>query len=247
MDQIDFKKELSHLGFSETESSVYLALLELGSANNTQIARKSGLNRITNFEVLKRLSIKGIVSGFKMRGVMYFGALNPQILMKQHRESLSVLEKGLSDLVLNKNNQKQPKISTYSTKEGLKRIYEESLLSKGEILTFTNSKDIREYFGSDYIDNYVRQRVKKGINVKGFAVNDEVGEMEKQNGEEFLRQVCLMPENRKINNEIMIFEDKVALFSIKDEIGIVIKNQSISDSLRTVWEMLWEKSEGGQE
>ena len=241
--EIDFKKELSHLGFSDSESAVYLALLELGSGSNTQISRKAGLNRITTFEVLKRLSQKGIVSGFKMKGVMYFGALNPQILIKQQRESLGVLEKGLTELIQNKADYKRPKITTYSTKEGLKQIYEESLLSRGEILTFTNSKEIKEYFGSDYVDNYVKQRVKKGIKVRGFAPSGEVGEQDKLEGVELLREVALMPEHHKIKNEIMIFDDKVALLSTKDEMGIVIKNQSIAESLRTVWEMMWEKSQ----
>jgi sugar-specific transcriptional regulator TrmB len=241
--EIDFKKELVNLGFSETESSVYLSLLELGSGNNSQIARKTGLNRITNFEVLKRLSQKGIVSGFKMKGVMYFGALNPQILIKQQRESLGLLEKGLEELLQNKADCKRPKISTYSTKEGLKQIYEESLLSKSEILTFTNSKEIKEYFGNEYVDNYIRQRVKKGIHVRGFAISGEVGEQDKLEGENLLRKVRLIPENHKVNNEIMIFDDKVALLSTKDEIGIIIKNQSISESFKNIWEMLWDKSD----
>ncbi len=243
MSNLDLKKELSHLGFSETESSVYLALLELGSGSNTQISRKAGLNRITTFEILKRLSTKGIVSGFKMKGVLYFGALNPQILIKQQRDSLGLLEKGLTELIQNKADYKRPKITTYSTKEGLKQIYEESLLSKGEILTFTNSKEMKEYFGNDYVDNYVRQRVKKGIRVRGFAISGEVGEQDKLEGKEFLREVCLIPDNHKINNEIMIFDDKVALLSTKDEMGIIIKNQSIAESLRNVWGMLWDKSQ----
>lgn len=240
--EIDFKKELAHLGFSDTESAVYLALLELGSATNSKIAQKSGLNRITAFEVLKRLSQRGIVSGFKMKGVLYFGALNPQILIKQQRESLGVLEKGLTELVQNKADHKRPKITTYSTKEGLKHIYEESLLSKGEILTFTNSKEVKEYFGDDYVDNYVRQRVKKGIPVRGFAISGEVGEQDKLEGQELLRQVSIIPEGHTLNNEIMIFDDKVAMLSTKDEMGIIIKNQSIAESLRSVWKVLWEKS-----
>lgn len=243
MPELDLKKELSNLGFSDNEALVYLALLELGSGSNTQISRKAGLNRITTFEVLKRLSQKGIVSGFKMKGVMYFGALNPQILIKQQRESLGLLEKGLNEIVQSKADFKKPKISNYSTKEGLKQIYEESLLSRSEILTFTNSKEIKEYFGSEYVDNYVSQRVKKGISVRGFAISGEVGEQDRLEGEEFLRKVRLIPENHKINNEIMIFDDKVALLSTKDEIGIVIKNQSISESFRNIWEMLWEKSD----
>ncbi len=241
--QIDIRKELGGLGFSENEAAVYLALLGLGSATNSQIARESKLNRITNFEVLKRLSSRGIVSGFKMKGVMYFGALNPQILIKKHKEGLGILEESLVDLVKNKNNEKRPRITTVSTREGLKQIYEESLLSKGEILTFTNSKEVKEYFGGEYVDNYVRQRVKKGIRVRGFAPGGEVGEQDKREGEEVLREVRLIPENHRINNEIMIFDDKVAMLSTKDEMGIIIKNQSIAESLRSVWKMLWEKSE----
>ncbi|MDB5204522.1 MAG: transcriptional regulator TrmB [Candidatus Taylorbacteria bacterium] len=241
--EIDLKNELKHLGFSDTESAVYLALLELGSATNSKIAQKSGLNRITAFEVLKRLSQKGIVSGFKMKGVMYFGALNPQILIKQQRESLGLLEKGLTELIQNKADYKRPKITTYSTKEGLKQIYEETLLSNTEILTFINSKDLRDYFGNDYIENYVKQRVKKGIKIRGFWPDDEVGRRDKNEEGDALREVRFLPKGQSVQNEVMIFDDKVVMLSTKDEMGIVIKNQSIAESLRTVWEMLWEKSQ----
>lgn len=239
--EIDFKMKLGGLGFSENEAAVYVALLGLGSATNSQIARESKLNRITNFEVLKRLSGRGVVSGFKMKGVTYFGALNPELLIKKHKEGLSTLEEGLVDLVKNKNNLKKPKITTVSTKEGLKQIYEESLLSKSPILTFTNSKEIRGYFGNEYVDNYVRQRVKKGIKVRGFAVNDEVGRNEKEVGIGHLREVTLLPEGKEVRNEIMIFDDKVAMLSTKDEMGVVIKNESISESLKNVFELLWDR------
>ncbi len=239
---LDFKNELQKIGFSLNEASVYIALLSLGSATNSQIARESKLNRITNFEVLKRLGERGVVSGFKMRGVMYFGALNPEILIKERKSNLDALEKGLVDMAKNKNNEKRPKVSLVSGKDGLKRIYEESLLAKGEILTFTNSKDIRAYFGDNFVDNYVKSRVKRGIKVRGFAPNNQSGQKDMEDGLELLREVKLVLENRSISNEIMIFDDKVVLFSTSDEMGIVIKNKSISESLKTVWEILWSKS-----
>ena len=241
MDGTDFKRELAGIGFSETESSVYLSLLGLGSATNSQIARVSGLNRITNFEVLKRLMKQGVVSGFKMKGVMYFGALNPDILIRERVSGLEKLRQGLTEIVKNKNNTRKPKITEYSGKDGLKRIYAESLQSRGEILTWTHSEQVRSYFGQEFVDSYVKDRVRKGIKVRGFAPDTETGQADAREGESVLREVKLL-QNSPINNEIMLFDDSVALFSTTDEMGIIIKNKSISESIRGIWQTLWDKS-----
>ena len=51
---------LRQLGFSSKEATVYLAALELSMAPVSVIARKARLERSTTFEVLKKLSEKGV-------------------------------------------------------------------------------------------------------------------------------------------------------------------------------------------
>ena len=56
------KKSLEGIGFSKRETSVYLALLELGKATVSQIARKANINRTTGYDILDNLVNKRLVS-----------------------------------------------------------------------------------------------------------------------------------------------------------------------------------------
>ena len=60
-ENLDLKKTLEFIGFSEKEVLVYLALLELGKGTVTQISRKAGINRPTGYHVLNSLALKELV------------------------------------------------------------------------------------------------------------------------------------------------------------------------------------------
>ena len=49
------KNLLSALDFSEKESQIYLALLEVGSGKAQDIAKKTGLNRTTVYDIFEVL------------------------------------------------------------------------------------------------------------------------------------------------------------------------------------------------
>ena len=57
----NFRGILNELGFSPKESRVYLAILELGRATVSEIARKSAINRTTGYDILNTLVNKGLV------------------------------------------------------------------------------------------------------------------------------------------------------------------------------------------
>ena len=56
------KDALSNLGLSERESSVYLALLELGQTTTGPLSKKSSIPNSKIYEVLNSLEEKGLVS-----------------------------------------------------------------------------------------------------------------------------------------------------------------------------------------
>src|ERR1019366_3351550 len=60
-ENLDFKKSLEYIGFSQKEVLVYLALLELGRGTVTQISRKAGINRPTGYHILASLESKELV------------------------------------------------------------------------------------------------------------------------------------------------------------------------------------------
>ena len=56
--------ELTQLGFTEEESKVYLAALELGGSYASGIAKKAGVPRVNCYHTLDKLVRKGVMSTF---------------------------------------------------------------------------------------------------------------------------------------------------------------------------------------
>ena len=236
-------KTIQGLGFDEKEATVYLACLEAGNEGNNKIAKLSNLNRVTNYEILKRLEKKGVVASYKKRNIKYFVAIDPKVLIEQVRSRLKMAEEVLPQMSALLNNlENKPKIYFFEEEEGIKNIYNDSLQTKTEILTFTNPKELIGSLGK-YHDIYVEERRKKGIVVKGLAANDSLGLKAKKDGIGLKREVRLFDKTRYcIHNEIMIYDNKVTIYSSKDKMGVVIENEKICDSFRNIWQMVWESN-----
>ncbi|MDO8523460.1 MAG: helix-turn-helix domain-containing protein [bacterium] len=240
----NLQKLLEGIGFDDKEAAVYLACLELDGGSNTQISKRTGLNRITNYEILKRLERKGIVREFLKRHTKHFMAVDPRIVIKQTKEKLLLAELAMPEFLAGANKiAKKPRIYFFEGIGGIKSIYDDSLNSKTEILTFTNPKDIESILGKKYVDRYVYERVKQNIVVRGLAPDDPAGRHAKAIGEVVLRKARVFPEEKyNISNEIMIYDDKIAIFSGKDKIGLIIENKDLSDTFRNIWKMSWDNA-----
>jgi sugar-specific transcriptional regulator TrmB len=72
--------KLRHLGLSENEAKVYMAMLELGPSVVVEIARKSGINRPTTYVQIESLKKKGLVSTQAKGKKQFFIAESPDKL-----------------------------------------------------------------------------------------------------------------------------------------------------------------------
>ena len=74
-------EELKLLGLTDGEIKVYLALLKLGPATNSPIARNTGLQSSTVYYCLNSLIEKGFVSYIKKGDRKHFSPLNPEDIL----------------------------------------------------------------------------------------------------------------------------------------------------------------------
>jgi HTH-type transcriptional regulator, sugar sensing transcriptional regulator len=65
------------LGLSSGEARVFLSLLKIGSARVGQIVKESNVSYSKVYDVLDRLSSKGLVSHIILGNVKYFNAVEP--------------------------------------------------------------------------------------------------------------------------------------------------------------------------
>jgi len=70
-------QELTQLGLTDGEARVYLSLLKIGSSKVGPIVRDSHVSYSKIYDVLERLSMKGLVSHVTIDEVKHFNAIEP--------------------------------------------------------------------------------------------------------------------------------------------------------------------------
>ncbi|MFH1790199.1 MAG: helix-turn-helix domain-containing protein [bacterium] len=237
-----FEAIKENLYLDEKEAKVYLAGLELGRSRVSVIAKKAGLNRITTYEILKRLHARGFAASALYGKIIVFKVVEPEILIKKMQRKLDLAKQALPQLLmvsgLNKN---KPKMEFYEGNEGIRTIYENTLDCRNkEILNIANPNNVLKIIGEDFFTHYVAKRVKRKIIVKVLLPDMKENKKYIKETKEALREVKYFNESRYIlPNEILIWDTKVALLSFTAKIGVVIQDNDISQSMKSLWQMVW--------
>lgn len=251
IDPASLTQLLKNLGFSEKEATVYLTLLELNEALPAAIARKSGLKRPTTYLVLETLQARGVVSSIKKSGVLYYQASKPEVFLDKERRHVAVMDQTLSTLAvalpelqaLHQQYAVTPQMSVYYGKEGLIQVMEDTLTTKTELLCWANP-ELAYSLLVDYYPSYIRKKVKRKIWLRGIFCQDKIAEKFKRKGKEELRDIRLISKkDYPFKNEINIYDDKVAIISHEDRVGVIIQNKNIADTQRAIFELCFKLCE----
>jgi sugar-specific transcriptional regulator TrmB len=239
--------DLREYGLTNKESKVYLALLELGPSSVTEIAFKSKINRTTAYDILVALEQNGLVSHVGEQKKRTYVAENPDRLVsyldKKSKEFKSKADeakeilpelKGMFNLIPRK-----PIVKYFEGEEGILAIYEDSLSSKTEILSWLNTENTAD-FAFDYFQDYYKRRAKKGIHIKAIVNDVPISyEIHKRDKAEDREMRIISREMMDIGPECYIYDDKVAYMSLKERFGVIIESSDIADAQRKLYNLAW--------
>lgn len=233
---------LLKLGFSENESKIYLAALEMGASSAQDIAEKAGIKRTTGYSVLSYLVNRGVIAKTKIKGKTRFIAESPQRLLTLVNEIEKGIKEALPELeaIYNKKETK-PKIFFYEGKTAVQKIYDDTLEEKpNEILEYNTNA----YFEgrADVDPNYIQKRVALGIRAKriagrGSKWDDKHRFLDKKE----LSHTAIVP--KEIFNpeiEVNIYNNKVAFLNYADNMSVIIESRAIADAMRQAYALSWE-------
>ncbi len=239
---MDLSKILENIGLSEKEAGVYLALLELKEALPSSISRRAGIKRPTTYVVLDELQAKGLVSHVKKGKWQYFQAINPHSLLEKEYSRYHGLELALPELLqMHHRYAVTPQMQVFGGKEGLIQIMEDTLTAKTDLLCWADVTMAVTTCLKDYYPEYIRKKVARGIWLRGFFCSDPLAVKFKKRGKEELREIYLIPKDKyPFKNEINIYDDKVAIISHEDEMGVIIRNKNIADTQRSIFKLGFE-------
>ena len=232
------------LGLNEKEADVYMSALELGEATGFQIYKKTKLKKPTVYYILDGLQKRGLVVLSRKAKKKYYIAENPVKIKDDIEKKLKSFEAVLPQLLSLYNlKATKPKLRYYEGREGLKEVYNDTLKYKGEIKAFA-SDGIISVLGEDFTIEYVKRRVKKNIPIKAIVPNSEGFKRNfiERNFEQLRLLKLIDPKEYSFPIEVNIYgNNRVALMSFRDELGIIIESDEINRMMKMLFMFFWNK------
>lgn len=246
----NIESSLEQFGLHKNQVVVYLLLLKLGESSIQEITLKSKVKRTSVYKALDNLILRGLVTYQTKNKHRMYVAENPKkalMAVKEEQQAVLKKEQHLTSLLPELSSlynaiPSKPKVKLFEGVEGLKQIYEETLLIKSgaEVLSITPAELLYEIFDEVWITDYLARRVKQNIHVRTIATDSVAAQKHQANNQIELRESRLVSENIfPFKNEINIFENKVAIISLKEQIGILIESMDAADTQRAFFELAW--------
>ena len=86
----DIKDRLTHLGFTEKESKVFLALLSGEQMSASEVAKEAGIRRTDVYDILKKFVDKGFINEIETSSVLKFEIIDPRVVSDKIQYNLRI-------------------------------------------------------------------------------------------------------------------------------------------------------------
>ncbi len=239
---------LGQLGLSETETKTYVVLLELEAVSIRKVAERTGINRGTTYEALKKLARRGLVSVHRRGQREYFLAESPEKIydiIRDQRKDLwraqQTAQKVVPSLLARgARPQGRPLVRYYQDDEGAANILRDVLQTCRKLETpeyyVYSSRPLRQYLYRKF-PHFTERRVSEGIAVKVIAIGAG-GDPAAASERKWLPE----PTTSDISSYSIIYGDKVAHISISSDFtpyGVVIEDAGAAAMQRLLFDQLW--------
>ena len=246
-------KILKNIGLSDTETIIYLAGLSYKTIGVKELEKQTKIKRPTIYHALDTLQVKGLVSKKSIGPKMVYTMTKPENIERLISNEITRLENQKNDLqeivpLLNQRleqNESEVKVSHFEGIEGIKLVVEEALYARNRHWDILSpAKNFFSEFDKDYAKYYIETRKKRGLTARSLWEN-KLGSRILTAEEIKLRNPRYLPANMqgKFNTVIIIFDDKVAyISSIKELSAILIQSKDIVNTMKVMFDGLWEIS-----
>lgn len=245
------KQLLKSLNFSEKEAKVYLALLELGSAKAHDVARKTGINRTTVYDLLEILLNRGLISKYKKGSLAFFNARDPKHLLsyldrekEEQEKNIDKQKKKVRELLpelvsLQNIYTAKPKIQFFEGEKGVREAYGDTLTTKETILAYANVQTMHEGL-PNFFPEYYKRRAGKKIFIKTIMSQNKLSfERAKLNQQEMRDTRFLPDKDMTFSPEINLYNNKMLVASWKEKMALIIESKELVDLQKLIFNLLW--------
>lgn len=238
---MNIKNVLKQLGLNERHSTIYLACLEIGSASIQKISAKSGFARSTCEAVLKSLQEKGFVTAFQKKKTRYFSPEDPKKIISLAREKVTMLEEALPQFSARYfKGDVLPTVRLYQGENGIRNVLQEIIDEANDLVSFGSIDDIYGALG-DFFPKFTKKRIEKSIRLKVILRDTPLARERQRLGREQLREVRLVSKNYEYSSVTFIWNNKVAMCSLKEGIiALVVESNELASIQRAMFKLIWD-------
>jgi len=232
---------LKQIGLEEKQAKIYLACLELGETTVVEIARKTGVKRTTVYENITEMISSGIIKTSARGKRKTFLAISPQDLKDLLKKKEELLEQAMPQLMAMSNvGEAKPKVWFYQGKDGVLQAYEDSLNYPDSEVVGWSSGEVVKMFSMKECEQYIAKMIRKKILQRLIVPSDK--EMNKfiiENSRQLRQTKVVDFSEYPFKIEINIYASRMAIFSVKDKMAVIIESDAISAAMRMIFRMCW--------
>lgn len=237
---------LKEIGFTANEANIYLALLTIGPNPASVVAKNALVNRCTCYTILEHLLEKGFARKYLKNNITYFSPVEPSYILGRLKtkhsdleDKISGLSKYVTQLDLLKNEfQGRPKVVFYEGEDGVKNIMEDTLTSKTQIRAYASLTELINLLPG-YFPDYYKRRAAKGITLKAIYPADKISYFHKLHDKDELRESRLIPKEFDFHLDILIYDNKVAITSLREKFGVLIESADMYTAQKGIFDFIW--------
>ena len=241
------------LGCSETDVRLYIHLLKRGPTTIQELAKASGINRVTTHSAIERLKNHGFVYETFEGNRRRIAPEPPETLfslVKRKEDEVRSLQHSLEHIVnflgeLQPTAGALPRVSFYESVNGFKKMLEDTLKAKGEVLVFIFVDTFAEILGAEALFSYYSRRAARGIKSRLIFPNSALATEIGQKGLRWKMQIRTLDNVKEWKSGIFSWNDSLALlsFTAGHLTCTVIQNEDISAFYRNlVFELCWQQA-----
>lgn len=231
-------------GLDEQRAKLYLIALAKGEVTAKELSEESGLGRTAVYDNVRVLEERGYINTIRDGKRKIFVPLHPKELYKKFDSQKQQLKDLLPDfLSVYAGDSKQPYVQVFTGQYAAREVFEDILsTAKKEYVYFSPPQLTMSMVSKSYMEDWVKKRVKKGIQVKSLRVRDREVSSHKTFIEEkhYLRQIRYLPTYVDLKSSVYIYENNIAVISTrKEQSAFIIHSPDLAYSFGHIFKFLW--------
>lgn len=236
---------LIHVGLTEKEAAVLLALFDMPNGTATMVAQRANLKRSVVYLALDRLIKKGYVQEMPERRVRRYVAMNPTRILNNVQANVENFRQILPLLrAFHQGSQEKPLIEFFEGKEAILPIFR-TMERAHRSYYLSCWDDLQEYFPEEVARWSVNAADARDPNqVKNLIIDDTAGrKIARSVGRNPKQEFRLLSPDVKLKMNLGIADNIVAITNFSPLFAVVVHSRDVAECCALLFELAWKSAD----